>query len=70
MDTGYATSACLLELDDHRLWAVIADGFQQAGATAGVPPPNTGYPANVCLTELDDRTLRVITAYYAQALVA
>jgi len=70
MDTGYATSACLLELDDHRLWAVIADGFQQAGAAAGVAPPNTGYPANVCLTELDDRTLRVITAYYAQALAA
>lgn len=68
IDTGNSTSACLIELDDHTLWAVIANSWRTYAASQGVAAPDFGFPANTCFTELPDRILRAITAYYASAL--
>lgn len=67
-DTGYAKDACLIELDDRRLWAVAAINWQAYGADNGVPPPDFGYPANTCLLELPQHLLMAIVAYYVNAV--
>lgn len=69
-DTGYAVTACLVELDDHRLWALIAGNLQAAAAVKGFPPMDTGLPPNACLNELSDHTNIAIAAFSAAQLAA
>lgn len=62
-DTGYAVTACLVELDDHRLWALIAGNLQAAAAAKGFPP-------NACLNELSDHDNMAVAAFSAAQLAS
>lgn len=66
-DTGEPQSSCLIELDDHRLWALIATNLRAAAAAQGFPPCSTGYPANTCTNELPDHiNMAIVACAFAQ----